>query len=114
MQPIQLEPGMRVRCVDNRSGFGELLEPGREYRVISFEHGSRVDLVEIDACSFAKFAVTRFKPIVRVKANSARLISRSLVSRKEHVGSIELGNKFTKYWVERADRNPHIFNGAGY
>lgn len=63
---MQLESGMRVRCVDNVGGFGEALRLGAEYRVLRVE-GELVAVHEMKSYTFVR---SRFKPVVRVKARS--------------------------------------------
>lgn len=66
MQPIQLEPGMRVRCV--RAGFG--VKDGEECILTAVSHRSFMVAIEgLDGWMSA----SRFKPIVRVKAWSRRV-----------------------------------------
>lgn len=62
---MRLEPGMRVRCVDNKGGFGDALEVGSEYQVVLQD---KLGMVKLDGFAAFSFVPHRFKPIVRVKA----------------------------------------------
>lgn len=65
---MKLEPGMRVRSVDNKGGFGDALEVGREYRV---DLQDKLGMVKLDGFASFSFVPHRFKPIVRVKMGRA-------------------------------------------
>ena len=62
MNMIELEPGMRVRCVD---AYGTRLRKGREYTVES-TIGDYVSVVG----GARYWRAGRFKPVIRVKAKS--------------------------------------------
>jgi hypothetical protein len=67
MQPIQLKPGMRVRCVNAGGVIGRKIRVGEEYvtRVADcWKPEQRIALVGV----VGVFYPHRFKPIVRVKA----------------------------------------------
>lgn len=68
---MQLEPGMRVRCVFNK-GVEWGLVSGAEYTVL--EHLG-VPLVRLQGLLPFSFAESRFKPIVRVKCGSEYVTS---------------------------------------
>ncbi len=58
---MQLEPGMRVRCVSD--GWYPQLKLGEEYIIDSLESYERVKII-----GTGTFYADRFKPIVRVRA----------------------------------------------
>lgn len=65
---MQLESGMRVRCVHNKNGFGTVLDIGAEYKISRFaEYG----LIVLEGLAPFAFVPSRFKPIVRVKMGRA-------------------------------------------
>lgn len=60
---MRLEPGMRVRCVDN-NGMAFGLTVGQVYTISRCEE----DFVWLQECTpYGGFMLSRFKPIVRVK-----------------------------------------------
>lgn len=73
MQPIPLEPGMRVRCI-RADHYAEALTLGASYTVLDFDScvGASVQLSEKPGYHFFP---DRFKPIVRVKAPTSRVIA---------------------------------------
>ncbi|WP_448043761.1 hypothetical protein [Bradyrhizobium liaoningense] len=75
MQSIQLEPGMRVRCVDAGGCEGGLYD-GNDYTIdwVGMMGDMRVVLLKEIAKS-GHYLARRFKPIIRVKAPSRRVIS---------------------------------------
>jgi hypothetical protein len=66
---MQLEPGMRVRCVIDKGSMSQL-QCGEEYR-ISMRSGP---FVSVDKRGPHWFSF-RFKPIVRVKAPCVRVVA---------------------------------------
>jgi hypothetical protein len=97
MQPIPLEPGMRVRCV-RTAQVSRTVIAGENYTVHEIISHGRVTLRETDG----QWIANRFKPIVRVKMGSARSVGGALVNVTTRVGSIELGTMRTRHWIERA------------
>lgn len=73
---MNLEPGMRVRCVDAGSCGG--LTNGTEYRVLEPRRDAPSALVRVTGGTLpatgATYYTNRFKPIVRVKAKCVRSI----------------------------------------
>lgn len=70
---MQLEPGMRVRCVDATAPDGRQhvrLTHGKEYSVLDVRpRGGCVEIVD-DAGLRSGWLADRFKPVVRVKART--------------------------------------------
>jgi hypothetical protein len=65
---VRLEPGMRVRCVDD-SAVSWALTAGRNYTVESAGN-EFIQLYETDGMTFDR---SRFKPVVRVKMGRAAI-----------------------------------------
>lgn len=66
LEPFQLEPGDRVRCVDNAGGYGEVLTHGAEYEIAGVQSDS--GLIQLRGVHSYGFKARRFKPVIRVKA----------------------------------------------
>lgn len=62
---MQLEPGMRVRCVDADGHSG--ITQGREYRIRNIAIAREAPVVQV-TLGGSYYLASRFKPIVRVKA----------------------------------------------
>jgi hypothetical protein len=74
MQPIPLEPGMRVRCVQPDELIG--LHYGDEHVVYRTDFHPRTGKYRIWVDNGNRwFRANRFKPIVRVKAPSVRTVN---------------------------------------
>ena len=78
---MQLQPGMRVRCVDTKGAL--FLDAGRNYAVL-WDAGDMIFVTGGKTqCGMGRYAKRRFKPIIRVRMNSDRPCG-ELVTRREH------------------------------
>ena len=68
---IRLEPGMRVRCVEQGGFLGLSIRKGRNYTVSSVDRG----WVSVSEFPNYNFNPSRFKPVVRVKAKCVSSLS---------------------------------------
>jgi hypothetical protein len=66
MQPIPLEPGMRVRCV-RADHYANKLVDGGTYRIERSGGFLSVGMVNLVGMPGYHFTASRFKPIIRVK-----------------------------------------------
>lgn len=95
---MQLEAGMRVRCVDAKGAL--FLDVGRNYTVL-WDVGDAIFVTGGKTqCGTGRYAKRRFKPIVRVKAPSV------------HYRGGKPGREILR--INLACGATHIFAGAGY
>jgi hypothetical protein len=107
MQPIPLEPGMRVRCV-RADHYAKVLREGKEYTVSRVDEGG--NWVWVDGLMGYHLDLKRFKPIVRVKAKCVPSLS---VLIKRAVAAVERMTPAERAAMDKAQRESWARGEAG-